>query len=176
MSWLTCLYCCCLECTPWLESSELQQKLLWAATALSNLAQRNRTSCSFWGITKPFQFSLWCCWEIRNFFTEVHYWFCGHSSEALLVLFFLEMISQKLLSLPLSGWICMTCTEKFIYSNSHWKVIHFPPKCLHSRNSILLISSVIMWLGNTWLRSSGFGAESLAEQSHSDWKCGLVAG
>lgn len=61
------------------------------------------------------------------------------------------MISQKLLSLPLSDWICMTCIEKFIYSNSHWKVIHFPPKCLHSRNSILLISSVIMWLGNIWL-------------------------
>lgn len=100
-------------------------------------------------------------------------WSCIRSPPC--VLFSLEMISQKLLSLPLSGWICMTCIEKFIYSNSHWKVIHFPPKCLHSRNSILLISSVIMWLGNIWLPSFGFGAESLAVQSHSDWKCGLVA-
>lgn len=89
------------------------------------------------------------------------------------VLLFLEMISKKLLSLPLSGWICMTRIDKFIYSNSHWKVIYFPPKCQHSRNSMLLISSAITWLGNIWLWLSGFGSESLAVQN--DWQCGLVS-
>lgn len=52
-----------------------------------------------------------------------------------------------------------------------WKAANFPPKCLHSKNSAFLVSSVIMRLGNIWLRSSGLGYESLAVQSRNHWQC-----
>lgn len=174
ISWLACPYrCCYLEWTLGLNLSQLQQKLQWAAPALwcwalSNLGQKNRTSWSFWCITKPFWFSFSCSWGIvfflQRFITDA----VIMHQKPYCMLFFLEMISEKLLSL--------LCQVEYIYiwiihRNSStliatWKAANFPPECLHSKNSAFLLSPVIMRLGNIWLWSSGFQYKSLAVQSH----------
>lgn len=135
ISWLACPYrCCYLEWTLGLNLSQLQQKLQWAAPALwcwalSNLGQKNRTSWSFWCITKPFLFSFSCSWGIvfflQRFITDA----VIMHQKPYCILFFLEMISEKLLSLLCQvEYIYMNYTQKFIYSNSHLKSCKFSSK------------------------------------------------
>lgn len=109
---LACLpnWCCFSEWTLGLNLPELQQKLWWALPALwcwalSNLGQKNRTSWSFHGITKPFWFSLWRSWAITFFLQRFIINAMIMHQKPCCILLFLEMVSKKLLSLPLSAWI-----------------------------------------------------------------------